>query len=227
MSRPVPADREGKSPTSADVAIYGVRGAFEPFNDAYGGMGPTVFGVAERTISLLAGGDSPWWVESVGVAYPANTWIYHWSRHIGVRNLTELLTNDVAHSPDLHIVLIGLSQGADVIRRSLDSLTRDVAQRIAAVVILGDPTRHPYDGWTHGTTDPHPGVAARYAAPVPEELQARLWGYALNGDEIAASHQGFRGLFHSGTHTLYEHNHDRVQDQAASFIAQSLESSWS
>lgn len=44
----------------------------------------------------------------------------------------------------------------------------------------------------------------------------------LDGDEITANHRGLRGVFHSGTHTLYEHNHEGVQDQAASFITEKL-----
>jgi len=220
----------GSDPQScADVVIYGVRGALEPFDDACEGMGPTLFGVAERTTSLLAAGPvtaggSPPRVELVGVAYPANAWLYYWSRRVGTRNLTELLTDDVARCNEQRTVLIGLSQGADVIRRALSALSADIATRIAAVVLLGDPTRHPKDSWTHGTTDSHPGIAVRYAAPMPEELTDRTWGYALDGDEIAANHNGLRGLIRSGTHTLYEHNQDGVQDHAAAFIVERLRS---
>ena len=207
-----------------DVVIYGVRGAFEPFDDAYGGMGSTLFGIAERTNSLLASDQPPVRVELVGVAYPANAWLYFWSRHVGVRNLTGLLTEADVHHVDPLVVLVGLSQGADVIRRTLATLPVDIAEGIAAVVLLGDPTRHPTDLWTHGTIDSHSGVAVRYAAPIPEELVSSTWGYALDGDEIAATHIGLRGLVHSGTHTLYEHNHEGVQDQAASFITGKLRS---
>jgi len=208
--------------TCADVVVYGVRGAFEPFDDAYCGMGPTLYGVARRTTSLLTAGGSPLRVDLVGVPYPANTWLYYWSRHVGVRNVTELLREDVSRCTEQFIVLIGLSQGAEVIRRALAALTGDIAKRVVAIVLLGDPTRHPSDPWTHGTTDPHPGVAARYAAPIPEELRSCTWGYALEGDEIAANHAGLRGLFQSGTHTLYERNHEGVQDQAATFILERL-----
>src|ERR1019366_4531602 len=138
-------------------------------------------------------------------------------RHVGVRNVTELLTEDVTRCTEQLIVLIGLSQGAEVIRRALATLPADVVKSVAAIVLLGDPTRHPHDPWTHGTTDPHPGIAARHAVPIPEDLSVRTWGYALEGDEIVANHTGLRGLLQSGTHTLYERNHEGVQDQAASF----------
>jgi len=212
--------------TCNNVAIYGVRGAFEPFDEALGGMGSTLFGIAERTASLLAAGGPPLELELVGVAYPANAWLYLWSRFVGARNLARLLADDLVRRPDRRIVLIGLSQGADVIRHALVTLPTDTARRISAVVLLGDPTRHPRDPWNHGTIDPHPGVAVRYAAPIPEQLITSCWGYALDGDEIAANHKGLRGLVRSGTHTLYEHNHERVQDQSASFISEALLEDW-
>jgi hypothetical protein len=208
----------------ADVAIYGVRGAFEPFNDDCGGMGSTLFSVAERTESTLAASGASLRIDFVGVAYPANTWLYLWSRHRGKRNLADLLAEDVARCAQQRIVLIGLSQGAEVLRRTLSSLDAEVTKRVTAIVLLGDPTRHPGDPWTHGTTDSHPGVAVRYAVPVPAELRASTWGFALDGDEIAANHTGLRGLFRSGTHTLYEHDHDQVLSQAASFISERLQS---
>ncbi len=83
------------------------------------GSGSTLFGIAERTTSLLAGDGSPMRAESVGVPYPANAWLYFRSRNIGAKNLTELLTEDLADCPDHLIVLLGLSQGAEVIRRTL------------------------------------------------------------------------------------------------------------
>ncbi len=186
-------------------------------------MGSTVFGVAERTVSRLALERPSIRVSLVGVSYPANAWLYYWSRHVGVRNLSGLIAEDVARCPEQRMVVVGLSQGAEVIRRALAALPRDTAKSVAAVVLLGDPTRHPGDPWTQGTTDPHPGVAARFAAPVPVEIVPRTWGYALDGDEIAANRTGLRGLRHSGTHTLYEHNEDRVQDRAAWFITEKLE----
>lgn len=224
MSRRVFINPSADAQTCADVVIYGVRGAFEPFYDAYGGMGSTLFGIAERTTSLLAIGGSSMRTESVGVAYPANTWLYFRSRYVGARNLTELLTEDLSHCPDQLIVLLGLSQGAEVIRRSLAALPGGITTKIAAVVLLGDPTRHPRDPWNHGTSDIHPGVAVRYATPIPAEMVPTTWGYALDGDEIATNHRGLRGLIHSGTHTLYEHNHEGVQDQAAAFISERLRS---
>jgi hypothetical protein len=211
-------------PTCADVVIYGARGAFEPFDEASYGVGPTLYGVARRATSLLTADSSPLRVDLVGVPYPANTFLYYWSRHVGVRNMTELLIEDVTRCSEQLIVLVGLSLGAEVIRRAIAILPADVAKMIAAIVLLGDPTRHPCDPWTHGTTDLHPGIAARYATPIPEYLTARTWGYALEGDEIVANHTGLRGLLQSGTHTLYERNHEGVQDQAASFILERLRS---
>jgi hypothetical protein len=208
--------------TCADVVVYGARGAFEPFDEASCGVGPTLYGVVRRMTSRLTARGSPLRVDVVGIPYPANTFLYHWSRRVGVRNLTELLIEDVTRCSEQLIVLMGLSQGAEVIRRALAPLPPDVAKVIAAIVLLGDPTRRLCDPWTHGTTDPRSGIAARHAAPIPEDLSVRTWGYALEGDEIAANHTGIQGLLQSGTHTLYEQNHEGVQDQAASFISERL-----
>lgn len=208
--------------TCADVVVYGARGAFEPFDEASYGMGPTLYGVVRRMTSRLATDGSPFQVDVVGVPYPANTFLYYWSRNVGVRNVTRLLIEGVTRCTEQLIVLIGLSQGAEVIRRALATLPADVAKAIAAVVLLGDPTRRLSDPWTHGTTDPQPGIAARHAAPIPEGLSVRTWGYALEGDEIVANHTGFLGLLQSGTHTLYEQNREGVQDLAASFISERL-----
>jgi hypothetical protein len=206
----------------ADVVFYGVRGAFERYDMAYTGMGPTVAGVAERSVALLKARGSTIRVTRIGVAYPANTWIYFTSRRVGSTRLSALLATAAERCPDQRFVMVGLSQGAEVIRRTLRVASNDITRRIAAVVLLGDPTRRPTDPWQHGTADASPGVASRTAATVPSELHNRMWGYTLDGDEIAANHLGLRGLFRSGTHTLYEHNHESVQDLAAAFIAEKL-----
>ena len=76
-----------------------------------------------------------------------------------------------------------------------EQLASAVRDRLAAVVLLGVPSRRPSDPWQHGTTDPHPGIAARVAVDVPSELHNRMWGYTLDGDEISANRSGLRGLF--------------------------------
>jgi hypothetical protein len=137
-----------------------------------------------------------------------------------------LLSSQAHEYPQKRFVLIGLSQGADVVRRGVGRppLAEGLLARIAAVVLLGDPTRDPTAGpsWHHGTDDPHAGLLARFASAVPSSLEARTWSFCLDGDEVAANHRGFMGALRSGSHTLYEQNRDKNQDRAAAFIVNQL-----
>jgi pimeloyl-ACP methyl ester carboxylesterase len=187
-------------------------------------MGETVSDVVDRAAAVLASRGSKLVVARRGVSYPANTWIYYRSRRLGVTSLMSHLIDAAGSSPNQRFVLVGLSQGAEVVRRVLARATTNVIERVVAVVVLGDPTRRPTDPWQHGTTDPQTGIAARHSVLIPPELHNRMWGYTLEGDEISANHVGMRGIFRSGAHTLYARNEDGVVDLAAGFIADQLES---
>jgi hypothetical protein len=205
-----------------DVTMFGVRGSFERYDEHYLGMGPTVSTVVGRATALLDTRGSTLTLSHCGVNYPANAWVFFRSRRLGVTTLTSLLTDAAQRCPEQRSVLVGLSLGAEVVCGVLATAPRKATDRLAAVVLLGDPSRRPGDPWQHGTTDPHPGIAARVAIDVPSEFHDRMWGYTLDGDEVSANHSGLRGLFRSGTHTLYQHNRNGVQDQAALFIANRL-----
>ncbi len=136
--------------------------------------------------------------------------------------LNDLLAIGAASCPEQCFVLIGLSQGADLVRRSLRCISPEVADRLKAVVLLGDPTRKSSDPWNHGTHDSRNGVLAWRASIVNPILYPKMWGYTVEGDEVAANHRGFIGVFRSGSHTSYEHNRDGVLDLAAAFIVDQL-----
>jgi len=205
-----------------EVVFFGARGTFEPFVVAQAGLGPTVFGVAERTRALLGAHRSMIRIEVRGVEYPATAWKYRRSCATGAASLNGCLTHAALHFPWQRFVLVGLSQGADVVRRALASTPEDIYCKVAAVVLLGDPTRKRSDPWDHGAKDAHAGILARRACEVSPGLYQKTWGYALEGDEVAANHHRVRGLFLSGSHTSYVHNRDGVQDRAAAFIVDRL-----
>ncbi len=89
------------------------------------------------------------------------------------------------------IVLVGYSQGALVIRKTLPRLSENAASRIAGVALLGDPSRAPNDGTSHfGEADENKkGLYETVVSRTP--AIPRLSGPALSwcnrGDAICAS----------------------------------------
>jgi len=55
-----------------------------------------------------------------GVNYPANTWTYWRSRRLRVATLSCLLTDAAADCTEQRFVLVGISQGTEVICRDQD-----------------------------------------------------------------------------------------------------------
>jgi hypothetical protein len=203
----------------ANVILVGVRGSRESSSSPRDGMGSTLSGVADRIERRLARMQVR--PERVGVRYPASSLRYRSSRDAGVRSLAGTLRSALAGRPGTRFVLLGLSQGADVVRAALQPgvLSPDMLRDLVAVVLLGDPGRDPRrDGaFQRGTPESAPGLLAKSAPPIPSGLWSRTWSYCLAGDHIAASRRGTLGVLFSGTHTHYERNAERVQDLAAEF----------
>ncbi|MCU1454602.1 MAG: hypothetical protein JWN46_2748 [Acidimicrobiales bacterium] len=184
-------------------------------------MGPTVAAVAERIAEGLAGG---WDLAPLGLEYPANPFSYRRSCRAGADALATTLGRLAAHDPARRLVIIGLSQGADVVRRTLadPALVPDAARLLSAVVLLGDPTRRPGDPGQRGSRDPRPGILAHRATPVPATFHDRLWSYTLAGDAISAHRRGPAALVFSGSHTHYVRDRDGVLGLAAAFVVDQL-----
>jgi hypothetical protein len=203
----------------SNVILVGVRGSRESFSLPTDGMGSTISGIADRIELRLARMQVH--PARVGVRYPASSLRYRSSRDAGVRSLALTFGSDLAGRPGTRFVLIGLSQGADVVRAALQPgvLSPAMLRDLVAVVLLGDPGRDPQrDGaFQRGTADPAPGLLAQNAPPIPSGLWSRTWSYCLAGDHVAASRRGSLGVLFSGTHTHYERNAERVQDLAAEF----------
>jgi hypothetical protein len=202
------------------VLVLGVRGTLEHIDADESGMGPALAALTDRIADGLASSVPPIPLERRGVAYPATALRYRRSLDEGARMLGEELAVSSACGPEARVVVIGLSQGAEVVRRALGRcvVPPDTVAAIAAVVLLGDPTRHPAEPFQHGSGDRRPGVRARHRVALPAALAGRTWAWCLDGDRIAAHRAGLLGVFFSGTHTAYGSNRDQVLDQAARFV---------
>jgi Cutinase len=197
------------------VLIIGLRGSSESDAPDLHRMGPTVDAIAQKLEGELRRRQPGIEVDLLGIDYPAETWRYFRSRDRGVRVLVDVLNEVPA---DQVVVLIGLSQGADVIQRaSWSPELRLPPDALAAVILLGDPTRHPEHPYQHGTGDRRPGVLAAREKGVPESWWENTWSYCLDGDRVSAYRYGWLGLIRSGAHTHYVRNVDGLWDQAVSF----------
>jgi cutinase len=136
-----PAPSVAQEPCT-DVTIIGVPGSGQN-----GGTGPQVGAVVDRTTGILTAGRRTVAVEVLD--YPAIDLArtlglalfdgrYAASVASGVEAVTRMVDSVAASCPETVLVLVGYSQGAQVIRESVTRLTSLVP--IAAVALLADPT---------------------------------------------------------------------------------------
>jgi hypothetical protein len=92
-------------------------------------------------------------VQTHDLVYPAS-FAYQSSKRQGVTALRARLSRTSAACPDTRFVLIGYSQGADVIGDTLSSGTVPAADRIGAVVLFGDPAFNSREPFATGSFRP-------------------------------------------------------------------------
>ena len=168
-----------------DVLFLGARGSGQPQSGSGGdggtGLGPQVYGVAQRLARQLPGQS----ITVSAVQYPAqgvellatapNT--YFGGLEGGVVDVQNQLRGRAAACPAERIVLSGYSQGAMVVHRALQDLdragdptARQILARTDGVVLISDGDRRPRDRATsYGTAgrsrgigfDQRPGSGAR------------------------------------------------------------------
>ncbi|MEU4692690.1 cutinase family protein [Actinoplanes sp. NPDC023714] len=111
----------------ADVQVLGARGTTER-----PGFGVLLGPLADRITD-----DLPQTVRATAVDYPAS-FNYTASVRQGVRDLTAKVASTSASCPDTQFVLMGYSQGADVVG---DAIAGGLETgNVAAVLLFGDPT---------------------------------------------------------------------------------------
>jgi hypothetical protein len=203
-----------------EVSIIGVRATREPSDQAEFGMGPTVSAVAYKLARELWRRQPSLTIKREGVPYPAAL-IYPVSRNRGAKVLAKMMGSEVSRCPGVRFVLIGLSQGAEVIELTMSRAPTpsSTTSRIAAVVLYGDPSRLPNQSFEHGTMDSHSGIFANSRRVIPAYLVAQTWAFCFDGDEICGNHLGPLALIWSGTHTRYVNDDKAAQEQGVNFAA--------
>ncbi|KAK2767863.1 amidohydrolase family protein [Colletotrichum kahawae] len=156
------------------------------------------------------------------LVYPAQLEPYPPSVSQGVGNMTQLLTSQAQACPNTKFVLMGYSQGAQV---SLDTLcgTSDgpnfnttqaqapmLANKIAAVVLIGDPTSIATQPFQKGTAKKN-GIFPRQDFSACQGLTSKFISFCDETDLFCASGQNLT------VHLGYFQKQDYV-DQAVNFV---------
>lgn len=150
------------------------------------------------------------------------------SPHIGVEKLVGLMNNETTADPELRFVLLGWSQGAQVITDTLlEPAHRDsgsnsprlnalAAANVAGIALFGNPTFTADE--PHNAGSPTPGVNGVHPRPKGQlsNYSSLLRDYCVH-DDIAA--QATQDSTIDG-HTSYFHN--GLPDRAAEFILERL-----
>ncbi|TDZ41462.1 Acetylxylan esterase 2 [Colletotrichum trifolii] len=176
--------------------------------------GPGIIGgVANRVQSQIPGSDM------VSVDYPAQLNPYQPSQRAGVTAMTKLVQDYATQCPQSKMVLMGYSQGAHVTADVLcgtsepnfpatQPVAADIADKIAAVVLMGDPSHVPSQPFNKGTATNN-GVFPRGDSAACGALASRMASFCDSGDTFCDSGNSLQ------VHMGYVR---RSGDAAASFI---------
>jgi len=188
----------GQPAGCSDVLVIGVRGSGQT------GYGQQVGGTVDALVYAIASSGRT--VSDVALDYPAISVSdsfglvllngeYDASVRRGVETLRAELAAETVRCGRTDIVLIGYSQGAQVIKWALSGSVPVV--RIAAVVLLADPTRDPSQPGVFriGNSSTERGGSFGELA-LPEYLRPVTVDVCARGDAVCE-----RGEFAIGTHT--------------------------
>jgi hypothetical protein len=195
--QPAPADLR-----CVDLAMYGVRGAGEAPQPADGesqesysndaeGLGTIPYGASLAQWQAVANA-RPTTVKLVALRYSALGFsgaqidLNHHLREMlaGVVRLRQVIDDELTRCPNTQVSVVGMSLGAMVVRLYLGGLAGPVpADHIAAVAMVGDPTRasHPAElTWSDGNTQ----------APSSLTAISGVWAGLFTNGAIPASVSG-------------------------------------
>lgn len=173
-SAPRPAAQPVVDPCDAAVKIMVARGTYEPPGEGQTG-----------TLAKRIEAASTQRMVDVAVDYPAQatSWDnYVASSSAGATSVKNMLTEQVGRCPNQKIVLLGYSQGAQIIGDALGGggggrlgpetppVPHEVSNRVAAVILMGDPRHMADQPFTVGT--------ATRDGRLPRELDQQLTPFA-------------------------------------------------
>jgi len=123
------SSQQSKGANCSDLELVIARGTTEPLAPTYGIIvGDPLFAATKALIPGLTG---------YPVNYPAD--LTCGSRQAGVKDTLLHLNTQAAKCPKQSFVLVGYSQGADVMHYAAANLRSQLYDRIVAVVMFGDP----------------------------------------------------------------------------------------
>lgn len=177
--------------TCANFTLIGARGTDAPRNEDDFLMGPTTIDAAYQLQEIFE--DAGKTVRLDGVEYPAVAAPSLDKRSIGYPNsvqqgsneLQRMISTESGRCADTEFVLLGYSQGADVVTNAMRDMPSSSADRIAGALVFGNPSFSPYNSAADiGTYSPAragffgPHAAYDQNVDAPTVSSCRAWdGY--------------------------------------------------
>lgn len=210
-----PTEARADSPCT-DVEIVGLRGSSEEALGSEHDMGSLLGPVADTIVTQLSGSVT---FSVYGIPYPAADAItgvltgdYFTSKEIGSEMLEDYLYARASLCPATKFVVMGYSQGAHAAGDQLADAGSYITDRIAALVMFGDPRFNPQASYVWGSFDPRDhGLAGARSLSDFDGWSNRVFSFCRHNDLVC---QGF-----GWGHTTGEHDQQKYIDDYADLVA--------
>ncbi|KAF2399443.1 cutinase-domain-containing protein [Trichodelitschia bisporula] len=162
FARPQPAPApQAPAPACSPLELVIARGTTEPLNPSYGlVVGDPLFDAVKALIPDVTG---------YKVDYPASFAIE--SRDLGAADVVKHLATQLAKCPQQKYVLVGYSQGGDLMHTAAVKLDPAVKPKIVALVMFGDPGNKGPNALSPLNCDKVPVFPADLAAKLKENCE--------------------------------------------------------
>lgn len=213
LSAPASASPRNVVGGCPDIIAIGARGSGQPYAAHVAGFGPQAGKVAAAAVAK----SHLKTVRYVAVPYPAvnATDVRNYGSSVadGVWMGKRIVTGLVRDCPRTKLVLVGYSQGAQVMHRVAFELTASQASHVASVTLIADPTRNKADDmallWSWGAWPLANGVLGG-GIRVPSYLANKTFTICNEADPVCNSPAGpvswgkaLTGKFNFAAHTSF------------------------